>query len=242
MNTEKHWIRVGDLVVDVVRKDIKNLHIAVYPPEGRVRVSTPRRLDDEAVRLAVLSKLPWIRRHQARFANQERQSAREVVSGESQYYLGLRYLLNVIYHQARPRVELRGNRTIDLYVPSGSDTAKREKALIEWYRSELKALIPPLIEKWEPVIGVHVQDWGVKRMKTKWGSCNIEARRIWMNLELAKKPVNCLEYVVTHEMVHFHERLHTDRFVALMDEFMPKWRLYRDELNAAPLGYPAWEY
>ena len=235
-------IKVGDLVIDVVRKDIKNLHIAVYPPDGRVRVSTPRRLDDEAVRLAVISKLPWIRRHQAKFVDQERQSAREFVSGESHYFLGQRYLLNVTYHSAPPRVELRNTKAIDLYVRTGSDTLRRERALLEWYRLQLKALIPPIIAKWEPVIGERVRDWGVKRMKTKWGSCNIEKRRIWLNLELAKKPINCLEFVTVHEMVHFHERLHNDRFVALMDEFMPKWRLYRDELNAAPLGYPSWDY
>jgi len=242
VSIEIHRIKVGDLDVDVVRKDIKNLHISVYPPDGSVRVSTPHRLDDDAIRLAVISKLPWIRRHQARFVSQERQSAREFVSGESHYYLGQRYLLNVIYHHAPPRVELRNNQTVDLFVREGSDTAKREKVLLEWYRRQLKELIPPFIAKWEPVIGERVQDWGVKRMKTKWGSCNIEARRIWLNLELAKKPINCLEYVTVHEIVHFHERLHNDRFVALMDDFMPKWRLYRDELNAAPLGYPAWDY
>jgi len=237
-----HRIKVGDLIVDVVRKEIKNLHIAVYPPDGRVRVSTPRRLDDEAVRLAVISKLPWIRRHQAKFVDQERQSAREFVSGESHYFLGQRYLLNVIYHKAPPRVELRNTKALDLYVRTGSDALRRERVMLEWYRQQLKVLIPPIIAKWEPVIGESVRDWGVKRMKTKWGSCNIEARRIWLNLELVKKPINCLEFVTVHEMVHFHERLHNDRFVALMDEFMMKWRLYRDELNAAPLGYPSWDY
>jgi predicted metal-dependent hydrolase len=242
VNTETHRISVSDVVVDVVRKDIKNLHLAVYPPDGRVRVAVPLLIDDEAVRLAVISKLAWIKRQQAMFQGQERQSAREYVSRESHYYWGDRYLLNVAYHDAPPQVVVRNKTTLDLFVRPGSDTVRRERALQEWYRQQLKAAIPPLIAKWEAIVGVDVAEWRVKRMKTKWGTCTIEARRIWLNLELVKKPPQCLEYIIVHEMVHLLERLHSDRFVAYMDEFMPQWRLFRDELNQAPLAHETWEY
>jgi hypothetical protein len=242
MNIDYHQITVGELVVDVVRKDIKNLHLAVYPPEGRVRVAAPLLVDDEAVRLAVISKLPWIKRQQAEFRSQERLSAREYVSRESHYYWGDRYLLNVITRDAPPEVVVRNLTTLDLYVRPGSDTAKRERVMQAWYRRQLKAAIPPLIAKWEPQLGVEVADWRVKRMKTRWGTCTVEARRIWLNLELVKKPPQCLDYIVLHEMLHLLERHHNARFVAYMDEFMPQWRLRRDELNAAPLAHETWEY
>ena len=237
-----HQLTVGDLVVDVVRKDIKNLHLAVYPPDGRVRVAVPLLVDDEAVRLAVISRLTWIRRQQTKFEKQERQSAREYVSGESHYYQGNRYLLNVIYRDGVPKVVVRNNTTIDLFVRPGSDTAQRERVMLAWYRRQLKQLVPPLIAKWEAIVGVEVAEWRVKQMKTKWGTCNPEAGRIWLNLELIKKPVACLEYIIVHEMVHLLERQHNDRFVAYMDKFMPQWRLVRDELNQAPLGHATWEY
>jgi len=237
MSTEMQQIRIDSLVIDVIRKDIKHMYFAVYPPNGRVRVSAPRRMDDEAIRKAVASKLPWIKRHQAKFEGQERRTPLEYVSGESHHYQGQRYLLNVIYHKGPPKVALRNNATLDLFVRTGSDAKKRERALMDWYRQQLKRAIPPLITKWEPIIGEDVADWGVKRMKTRWGSCNIKARRIWLNLELVKKPSCCLEYIIVHEMVHLLERLHNDRFVAHMDKFMPDWRRCQDELNKAPLAY-----
>ena len=237
-----HRITVSGLVVDVVRKDIKNLHLAVYPPDGRVRVSAPLRVDDEAVRLAVISRMPWIKRQQAKFVRQERQSAREFVSGESHYYQGHRYLLNVVYHDAPPQVVLCNKTTLDLFVRTGSVTAKRERVLLDWYRRQLKEMIPPLITKWEPIIGVQVAEWRIKRMKTRWGTCNIQARRIWLNLELAKKPAHCLEFIIVHEMAHLLERKHNARFTAHMDEFMPQWRFCSEELNRAPLAHATWEY
>src|SRR5438876_5682914 len=164
MSTEKHQITVSGLVVDVVRKDIKNLHLAVYPPAGRVRVAAPLRVNDEAIRLFTISRLAWIKRQQARFEAQERQSAREFVSGESHYYQGNRYLLNVIYHKGSPAVIIRNNKTMDLYVRPGSDTPQRERVLITWYRRRLKEEIAPLIAKWEVIIGVKVAEWGVKQM------------------------------------------------------------------------------
>jgi predicted metal-dependent hydrolase len=242
VSTEIHQITVNELVVDVVRKDIKNLHLAVYPPGGRVRVAAPLLVDDEAVRLFTISRLRWIRRQQAKFENQERQSAREFVSGESHYYRGNRYLLSVVYGDGVPRVILLDKTTMELLVPTGSDTAQRERVLLNWYRQQLKEAVPPLISKWEAIIGVTGTAWGVKRMKTKWGTCNIEARRIWLNLELVKKPAHCLEFIVVHELVHMLERHHNDRFTAAMNIFMPQWQLYREELNRAPLGHPTWDY
>ena len=242
VNTKRHTLAVGDLEVEVVRKDIKNLHLGVYPPAGRVRVAVPLRVDDEAVRLAVIGKLGWIRRHQARFAAQPRQSEREMVSGESHYYLGRRYRLRVVERDAPPQVRLRGASTLELAVRPHTAAAQRLELLNQWYRRELKRLIPELIAQWEPIIGVQVAEWGVKRMKTRWGTCNITARRIWINLELAKKPPHCLEYIVVHEMTHLLERRHNDRFRAFMDRFLPQWRLHKEELNRAPLAHENWSY
>jgi len=148
----------------------------------------------------------------------------------------------VIEHDGRPRVEVNGKERIDLYAPAGSSAQEREEIMHRWYRKELKALVPPLIEKWQEVVGVEVDDWRIKKMKTRWGSCTIEARRIWLNLELAKKPIPCIEYIIIHELVHLLERNHTDRFRDLMDQFMPQWRYCRDMLNQAPLGHENWEY
>ncbi len=242
MSTEPQVIVISGITVQVIRKEIKNLHLGVYPPEGRVRVAAPASLSDDAIRLAVISRLGWIRKQQAKFAGQERQSAREYVSGESHYYLGDRYLLNVVYHDGPPAVSIRNKTTLDLVVRTGSDTARRERVLLAWYRAQLKELIPPLIAKWEAIMGVQVSEWGVKQMKTRWGACNPDARRIWLNLELAKKPAGCVEYIVVHEMAHLLERQHNDRFVAHMDAFLPQWRQRREELNAAPLGHAAWAY
>lgn len=242
MKTEKYQITVEDIVIDVVRKNIKNLHLGVYPPTGRVRVAVPLFVNDEAIRLFVISKLTWIRRQQAKFVGQEHQSTREFISGESHYYQGNRYLLNVVYRDAPPTVNIRNNKILDLYVRTGSDTAERERVLTAWYRRQLKEAIPALIAKWEPIIGVQVAEWGVKQMKTYWGSCNITARRIWLNLELIKKPPHCLEYVIVHEMVHLLERQHNARFKAYMSRFMPLWQHYREELNRGPLGHKEWEY
>jgi hypothetical protein len=230
-----HQITIGDRQIDVVRKDIKNLHLAVYPPDGRVRIATPLHLDDEAVRLFAISKLGWIKKHQANFLNQERRSKREFVSGESHYFQGKRYLLNVIYSRESPRINIRNNTHIDLYIKEGSSEEKRQSAMMSWYRQQLKLEIPPLIAKWERIMNVRVKEWGIKQMKTKWGTCNIQAQKIWLNLELAKKSPQCLEYVVVHEMVHLLERNHGDRFIALMNKFLPNWRFYKDELNRSPL-------
>lgn len=228
--------------MEVLRKDIKNLHLGVYPPHGRVRVAAPLVVSDDAVRLAVINKLGWIKRQKARFSEQSRQSQREMVNGESHYFLGRRYRLRVHEQDGPAKIALHGIASIDLFVRPDASLKQRETALLRWYREQLKAVIPPLMEKWQPVIGVVVADWGIKKMKTKWGGCNTKARRIWLNLELAKKPVHCLEYIIVHELVHLLERKHNARFIIMMDQFMPKWQSYRKELNRSVLSHEKWSY
>ena len=242
MTTKTRQITISGLPVHIVRKPIKNLHLGVYPPKGRVRVAAPLRVSDDAVRLAVIGKLGWIKRQKAKFQAQPRQSEREMVSGESHYFLGQRFRLRVVSHDGTPEVIVRNKSTIELRVRPGASAVQRERVLQAWYRKELKYLISPLLEKWQTVLGVQVAAWAIKKMKTKWGTCNIEARRIWLNLELAKKPVRCLEYIVVHELAHLIEKHHNDRFLAIMDKHLPQWRLHRQELNSAPLAHDTWSY
>lgn len=240
MNTEASLLIVSGLKVEVVRKDIKNLHLGVYPPNGRVRVAAPLVISDEAVRLVIIDKLGWIRRQKAKFAEQPRQSQREMTSGESHYFLGRRYRLRIHEHNAPSRIAIRGITSLDLFVRPGTSTEKRTAVLQHWYREQLRELIPPLLDKWQSTLGVVVAYWGIKKMKTKWGSCNPASRRVWFNLELAKKPVQCLEYIVAHELAHILERHHNDRFKALLDTHLPQWRQYREMLSTSPLGHEDW--
>jgi predicted metal-dependent hydrolase len=242
MPTETRHLTVSGIKVEVVRKDIKNLHLGVYPPQGRVRVAAPLVISDEAVRLAVIDKLGWIKRQKAKFVDQPRQSQREMVNGESHYFLGQRYRLRVHEVDAPARVAVRGIASLDLFVRPKTNADQREAILLHWYREQLKLLIPSLLDRWQPIVGVQVMGWGIKKMKTKWGSCNPTAQRVWINLELAKKPELCLEYIVVHELVHLLERNHTDRFMVLMDGFMPDWRSRRALLNSGVLAHDVWEY
>lgn len=242
MTTESKHLIVSGIKVEVVRKDIKNLHLGVYPPHGRVRVAAPLVVSNDAVRLAVIDKLGWIKRQKARFAEQPRQSQREMVNGESHYFLGQRYRLRVHEREAPARVAVRGVTSLDLFVRPGASPEQREGVLLRWHREQLKALIVPMLEKWQPILGVEAAAWGVKRMKTKWGSCNAAARRIWFNLELAKKPVACVEYIVVHELVHLRERHHNERFAALIEAHLPQWRQSREALMRTPLGHVDWDY
>ncbi len=244
MNTkiDRYHIDIGGISVEVVRKNIKNFYIGVHPPNGRVRVSVPLRLDDNAVRMAVISRLGWIRRQQAAFEGQDRQSQREFVTGESHYFAGRRYRLEVVEQDCPPKVWLPNNTKVALRVRPGSDRDAREAVMQRWYRQYLRSQLPSLLEKWEVKLGVSVNEVRIRKMKTLWGSCNVEAKRIWLNLELAKKSESCLVYVLVHEMVHLLERSHNERFRELMDSFLPQWRTYRDELNRAPLPHEDWRY
>lgn len=237
-----HQIEISDLTIDVVRKSIKNMHLSVYPPTGRVRIAAPLNIDDEAVKLFAISKLSWIKKNQRKFDKQERQAPRVFAERESHYFEGKRYLLRVTEHNSPPKVIIKTKTHLDLFVRPNTSVEQRQDVLNEWYRKQLKNQIPILIDKWEKVIGVKVNDWGVKQMKTKWGTCNIEQKRIWVNLELAKKPILCLEYIIVHEMIHLLERHHNDRFLFYLEQFLPKWKLYKEELNQLPVSHGEWQY
>jgi hypothetical protein len=224
------------------KKDIKNLHVGVYPPAGRVRVAAPLRLGKEAIRPAVVSRLGWIRRQQKHFASKELPSKREMVRGESHYYQGRRYRLNVIEHDGPPAVSLRAGTRMELRVRPKTKTVRREAILSRWYRRRLRDEIPALLQKWEEKTGAKAAEVRIKKMRTRWGTCNPGARRIWLNLELAKKPIRCLEYILVHELVHLRERSHTDRFREMMSALLPSWQTLRDELNHEPLAHEDWKY
>ena len=233
---------VSGTPVDVVRKDIQNIHLSVYPPEGRIRLAIPQHVDNEAARLAVIDRLGWIRRQQRELEAQPRQTKREMVTGESHYVWGQRCLLNVIEHKGANRVHHSGPRRLDLYCRSEARPARRREILNTWYREQVKTRMPDLISEWTAAMDVEVAMWGVKKMKTKWGSCSPTSQRIWINSELAKKPPQCLEYIVVHELAHLIERHHNDRFRAVLDRHLPRWRHLRDTLNAEPLAHEDWTY
>ena len=234
-------IAFGDITVDVVLKDIKNIHLSVYPPSGRVRIAAPSRMQLDTIRVFAISKLGWIKQQQQKLQTQERETPREYVDRESHYVWGKRYLLRVIEGDEAPSVALQYNRMI-LRVRPGTDAKKKQAVVEAWYRQQLKTAVPPLLARWEPLIGVKVERFFVQRMKTKWGSCNHGARSLRLNTELAKKPRECLEYVVVHEMTHLLEPTHNARFVALMDQYIPQWRFYRDQLNRLPVSHEDWAY
>lgn len=241
MSIERQRIEVSGIEVEIVRKDIKNLHLGVYPPHGRVRAAVPLRLDDEAVRLALVARLGWIRRQRRAFSEQERQSEREMVSGETHYVEGRRYRLKVELHDGPALVELR-SRTLNLRVRAQLDPAQRLVVLERWYRARLRDQVASLVDHWSKRLEVDEPDWGIKKMKTRWGTCNQAAGRIWLNLELAKKPKQCLEYIVVHELLHLLERHHNDRFAALMEQSLPDWRLRRAALSQSALAHEEWMY
>lgn len=240
MNT-KQKIQICNLMVETVKKDIKNIHIGVYPPNGRVRIATPLNTTDESLRLLIISKNHWIKKQQAKFATQERQTRREFVSGETHYLFGRKYLLNVLAIKDKPKIEIKRNKVIDLYINKDAGHTVKEKIFEEFYRLELKKQAIPLIKKWETKIGIIVKELKIRKMKTKWGTCNSKAKRIWLNLELAKKPVHCIEYVIVHEMVHFLAKGHNNKFKELIHSYLPQWEQYKKELNNQPLGFNIWK-
>ena len=234
-------IQLGDIGVDVIRKEIKNVHLSVHPPTGRVRIAAPERMSLDTVRVFAIAKLPWIKKQQRKLREQERETPREYIDRESHYFWGKRYLLKVIETDQPPSVELSHGRMI-LRVRRGTGTVKRRSILEQWQREQLRNALPPLIAKWERLIGVRVRRFFVQRMKTKWGSCNDSAGSIRLNTDLARKPRECLEYIVVHEMVHLIEPTHNGRFMELMDQFMPKWQSHREVLNRLPVRHESWDY
>jgi Predicted metal-dependent hydrolase len=234
-------IQLGSTPVQVEFKDIKNVHLSVHPPVGRVSISAPRRMKLETVRLFAISKLDWIRRQQEELRAQEREPEREFLDRESHFVWGRRCLLVVTERDERPSIELRHNR-LHLGVRPGTDTQKRRDILEAWYRAQIRQALPDLLTRWQPRLGVEVASVYVQRMRTRWGSCNPTARTIRLNTELAKKPRECLEYVVVHELVHLLEPTHNPRFIALMDRFMPLWKEHRKLLNRLPVRHEEWDY
>ena len=227
---EEKLLKVKDIDILVYKKDIKNFHLNVLPPDGKVRVSVPKSVSDETVKLFVIRKFPWIKKQIQQFKEQERQTKREYVSGESHYFKGQRYILRV-EEAKRPKIEIRNKKYIYFYVPKNYLKEQRENYYLNWLRKELKKELNILVPKWEKIMVVKTKEVRIKKMKTKWGTCNPEAGRIWINLELIKKPNYCLEYIIVHELVHFFEKKHNDKFKVYMDKVMPKWETYKRRLN-----------
>jgi predicted metal-dependent hydrolase len=232
-------IQLGDIVIAVSRKAVKNVHLSVHPPAGRVTLVAPAATRLDVARAYAISRLGWIRDQQAKLQSQARETPRQFIERESHYLWGRRYLLSVIENDAKPVVML-DHRRITLAVRPGSTLAMREAVMQEWRRSLLHSVVPALIQKWEPKLGVKVTRYFLQRMKTKWGACNHSAGNIRLNTELVKKPKDLLEYVVVHEMVHLVEPTHSERFVALLEQHYPTWREARAELNELPLVAEAW--
>lgn len=241
MSINSSLLQIGSIEVMLVRKPIKNLHLSVLPPDGRVRVSSPLTMKDDAIRTLIATRIPWIRKQKAKFETQERQTPREFISGESHYFGGRRYHLQIVYVDKPPCVSLKGKKII-LQVRPESSRSKREQVMMHWYRKELNVISAKLLEKWTKKMGAEVRYWGIKRMKTRWGTCNQKAGRIWINLELAKKPFAHVEYIVVHELVHLIERKHNERFADLMTKHLPKWRSTKEELNRLILSHEKWNY
>lgn len=231
-------ILVGGIDIQVSKKKIKNMYIRVLPPDGIVHIAVPEDTSDDALRMFAVSRIAWVKRQKQKFADQARQTKRQYVSGESYYVWGRRYRLEVVYSAVRNAVYISGNKLV-LQVRKESTDKQRENTLNEWYRDQLKLAIPPVLEKCEKIVGVRATEWLVKNMRTKWGSCIPEHKRIWLNLQLAKKSPECLEYVITHELVHMLERNHSERFREYMDKFYPTWRTVKEDLNSQPLDYMA---
>jgi predicted metal-dependent hydrolase len=241
MNTKIQKIDLGDVSLDVIHKDIKNVHLSVHPPTGRVRISAPLHMDLDTVRIFAISKLSWVKKQQTKFNSQDREPKRDYISRENHYYLGKRYLIKIIEHNAPPKINLKHSK-IEMYVRPNTSVEKKHNIMNEWYRNRLKEIVPAIIKKYEKLMQVRVHEFGIRKMRTKWGTCNNQAKRIWLNLELAKKPKNCIEYIIVHEMVHLLERRHNDNFIYLMNMYMPQWNFSKDELNRSPLGHIDWGY
>lgn len=230
---------IADIPVELVRKDIENLHLAVYPPDGRVRLAAPKEVNEQTLELFVISKIHWIRTQQRKFAVQNRQTPRQYINRETHYFFGKKYLLRV--HEDDPKhraatVLIKTKTYMELYIRSEASLYTKREVVKEWYRTELKKVLAELVPKWEKILDVKANEVNVKSMRTKWGSCNPDLGKILINLEMTKKPIECIEYVVAHELVHLIERTHNQNFRAHLDKFLPNWKQIREELNRLPVG------
>jgi predicted metal-dependent hydrolase len=234
-------IDLGDLRIEVVRKDIRNLHLSVLPPVGQIRIAAPKALNLDAIRLFALSKLAWIRSQQRQMQTQERETPRQYLERESHHLWGRRYLLRRLEQDAAPKVEIRAGRLL-LQVRPGTNAARCQELVEAWYRSQIHAVVPDLLEKWEPILKVKAGRVIVQRMRTRWGGCNPKSGIIRLNTDLARKPMECLEYILVHELVHLLEPRHNARFTGLMDLYLPSWQILRKRLNSLPVRHQAWQY
>ena len=234
------YLQLGSVEALVVRKPVKNLHLSVLPPNGRVRITAPENMKDDAIRTLISLRIPWIKKQQSKFTGQERQTKRGYVSGESHYLFGKRYRLEVVFKDVAPTVFLKGKNKIVLQVRPKTSVTKKNEVMMGWYRDQLRVLVEEMMPVWQKKIGVKVSHWGIKQMKTRWGTCNHKRARILINLELAKKPKHCVEYVVVHELVHLIERNHNEKFIQKMKENLPKWKSAKGDLNRLILSYEEW--
>lgn len=234
-------ITLGAIEAEVVFKDIRNVHLTVLPPKGRVRISAPRYMALDTVRVFALSKLTWIKAQRENMAAQDREAPREYLERESHYVWGRRYLLKLIEIEAAPSVDLR-HRTLVLALRPNADAVAKDALLARWYRDQVRLRAATLVAEWSRTLGLDAPRVHVQHMKTKWGSCSPARRSIRLNTELAKKPPGCLEYIVVHELIHLLEPTHNERFKALMRTFLPEWEERRRELNRLPVRHEAWDY
>jgi predicted metal-dependent hydrolase len=240
MNIRLSDVKIGNLTVEIIKKDIKNLHLGVYPPKGRVRVAAPLSTSDESIRLFVISKMLWIKKQEKFFLSQQRQTARKYVSGETHYIFGKAYRLRVINSDDGTKLVISKKSYIDLYVKSNANAEQKAKIFENYYRSELRKLIFKIVSKWEKKVGVKTPELKIRKMKTRWGTCNSEDKRIWLNLELAKKPFHCIDYVLVHELIHLKEKKHSKEFLHLLQNAYPNWQEHKDELNHSILSHSEW--
>ena len=233
-------LKTSNLQIEAVRKDIKNIHLGVYPPDGRVRVSVPLATSDETLRIFLITKSSWIKKQKEIFSKQERQTKREYVSGESHYIFGKKHQLTVKKSDTKQEIKITKKKSIELTIKPKTTIYQRQVMFEKFYRDELEKIIPKLLEKWEKKVEVKVKEVRIKKMKTKWGTCNAKDKRIWLNLELAKQPPHCIDYVFVHELIHLKERKHNERFLSILEQAYPKWRQSKEELNQGILGYFEW--
>ena len=240
MSNSSSYLQLGSIEVLVVYKPIKNLHLTILPPDGRVRVSAPENMNENTIRTMLAVKLPWIKQQQKKFRAQERQTKREYLSGETVYFLGRKYKLELTYKDEAPKVFIKGKTKIILQTRPNATVDKKAEVFNDWLRQELKPIITELVTVWKTKLKVQVKSWQIKEMKTKWGTCNNRNKTILFNLELAKKPIACIEYVVVHELTHLIERTHNEHFINVLDTNLPKWRSIKDDLNRFILSYQNW--
>lgn len=229
-------MEINGIQVTITKKTIKNMHLYVKPPDGRVEVSAPHSLSDESIKMFVRTRIGWIKKQKQQFEEQPRQTARQYISGETIYVWGRQYFLQVDYSSKRNSFQLVGDKAL-LTVRKESTVLQREKYVNEWYRSILKAEIERVLPKWEQITGLYCNSWQTKNMTSRWGTCIIATKKIWLNLQLAKKSLDCLDYVILHELAHLKEKKHDEKFVAIMDMYMPNWRENRKKLNGQMLDY-----